>query len=80
VLPDAASFDGALRATADRAGLLVSDDLGAALRALAGSVDAILTPDLPIALAAVPRGEELVRFFLSSEYGELRAAWLGTGG
>jgi tetratricopeptide (TPR) repeat protein len=73
----------ALHLAADRAGLLACDDVGAAARVLArlGGEEAVQTHaaggagngDGALALGHVPGVSELVRFFLSDAYHELRS-------
>jgi hypothetical protein len=60
----------------DRAGLVACDDVGAAARALArlGGEELAVTVDGAVLLGQVAGGTELVRFFLSDAYDELRAA------
>ena len=65
----------ALRAAAKRAGLVACDDFGAATRMVArlgGEELAVLTDDT-VALGQVLGGPDLVRFFLSDPYHELRS-------
>ena len=63
------------RAGGDRAGLLACDDVGAAARMLArlGGEELAVSPDGAVALGQVAGGAELVRFFLSDAYHELRS-------
>lgn len=65
----------ALGQAADRAGLLACDDVGAAVRMLArlGGEELAASADGVVALGQVPGGGELVRFFLSAAYHELRS-------
>jgi tetratricopeptide (TPR) repeat protein len=77
-LAPGASIDGwfaALGQAADRAGLLACDDVGAAARMLArlGGEELAVSPDGAVALGQVAGGAELVRFFLSDAYHELRS-------
>jgi hypothetical protein len=78
------SVDGwfaALGQACDRAGLLACDDVGAAARMLArlGGEDLVTTmgtsnSDGAVVVGQVPGIAELVRFFLSDQYHELRQA------
>ncbi|HEX8954515.1 MAG TPA: tetratricopeptide repeat protein, partial [Polyangia bacterium] len=77
-LAPGASIEGwfaALGQAADRAGLLACDDVGAAARMLArlGGEELAVSPDGAVALGQVAGGAELVRFFLSDAYHELRS-------
>ena len=77
-LAPGASIDGwfaALGQAADRAGLLACDDVGAAARMLArlGGEELAVSADGAVALGQVVGGAELVRFFLSDAYHELRS-------
>ncbi len=77
-LAPGASIEGwfaALGQAADRAGLLACDDVGAAARMLArlGGEELAVSPDGAVALGQVAGGAELVRFFLSDGYHELRS-------
>lgn len=77
-LAPGASIEGwfaALGQAADRAGLLASDDVAAAARMLArlGGEELAVSPDGAVALGQVAGGAELVRFFLSDAYHELRS-------
>jgi hypothetical protein len=67
-------FD-ALQQAADRAGLLACDDVGASARMLAqlGGEELAVSPDGAVALGQIVGGADLVRFFLSDAYHELRA-------
>jgi hypothetical protein len=64
----------ALGQACDRAGLVACGDIGAAARMLArlGGEELAVTSDGAVALGQVPGGAELVRFFLSDAYHELR--------
>jgi tetratricopeptide (TPR) repeat protein len=64
----------ALSLACDRAGLLACDDVGAAARMLArlGGEELAVTSEGAVALGQVPGVAELVRFFLSDHYHELR--------
>jgi hypothetical protein len=72
-----ASIDGwyaALHLAADRAGLLACDDVGAAARVLARLAgDAAFNDQGALALGQVSGVAELVRFFMSDGYHELRS-------
>ncbi|MDB4968944.1 MAG: repeat-containing protein [Myxococcales bacterium] len=77
-LAPGASIDGwfaALGQAADRAGLLACDDVGAAARMLArlGGEELAVSQDGAVALGQVVGGAELVRFFLSDAYHDLRS-------
>jgi hypothetical protein len=79
-LAPGASCDGwfaALAQAADRAGLLACDDVGAAARMLARLGGEELGPEVSgggLALGQIPGVAELVRFYLSDAYHELRTA------
>jgi tetratricopeptide (TPR) repeat protein len=75
-LAPGASADGwfaALGQAADRAGLLACDDVGASARMLARLGGEELPPDGVIALGQIQGVAELVRFYLSDAYHELRS-------
>ena len=78
-----ASVDGwfaALGQAADRAGLLACDDVGAAARMLAKLGGEELPEGGALALGQIPGVAELVRFYLSDAYHELRTALGDPGG
>jgi tetratricopeptide (TPR) repeat protein len=68
----------ALGVGCDRAGLVACDDIAAAAHVLArlGGEDLAVSAEGAVALGQLPGGEDLVRFFLSDAYHELR---LGLG-
>lgn len=71
------SIDGwfaALYQAQDRAGLLACDDVGAAARMLARLGGEELSADGALPLGQIPGVAELVRFYLSDAYHELRGA------
>jgi hypothetical protein len=78
-----ASVDGwfaALGQAADRAGLLACDDVGAAARMLASLGGEELPEGGALALGQIPGVAELVRFYLSDAYHELRTTLGDPGG
>lgn len=64
-----------------RVGMLLCDDLLAAARmeALLGGVDQAVQPDGRVAVRAIPGGQNLLRFYLSSHYDALCQAMLAPG-
>jgi tetratricopeptide (TPR) repeat protein len=80
VMPDPAMWFQALGSACDRAGLLVADDVGAAMRILArfSGQELLLGTDGEVALGAVGDGADLVRYFLSDDFHRLNLAMAAT--
>ncbi len=76
---DAGAWIDGMHACAKRAGLLACDDFTAAIWAVARlSGEQLASHDATVALGSVLGGPDLVRFYLSDDYQQLRDALVGT--
>ena len=76
---DAGAWIDGMHACAKRAGLLACDDFTAAIWAVARlSGEQLASHDATVALGSVLGGPDLVRFYLSDDYQQLRDALAGT--
>jgi golgin subfamily B member 1 len=79
VMPDPADWFASLGRSCDRAGLLASDEVSAAVRMLArlSGQELLLGTAGEVALGAVGEGADLVRYYLSDDYHRLHQAMDG---
>jgi golgin subfamily B member 1 len=79
VMPDPADWFASLGRSCDRAGLMASDDVSAAVRMLArlSGQELLLGTAGEVALGAVGEGADLVRYYLSDDYHRLHQAMMG---